>query len=368
MYIVMIAQSLYDFDARILRQSEALANNDNRVDIICLGNEQYPKSEKTGNITVYRVMNKFSQENIFYYILYSLIFQLKSSIKALGLLIKEKPDVIQVHNMPDYLVFAAIFHKIKRVPVVLDIHDLTVELFKEKWGKKKFKFFKPLLIAIEKLSTKFADRVITVSEQCGRKLMERGLPGSKLTIVMNVADSKSFTYYSEREFKKIERNLKLFYHGTIAERYGLDNTIIALPGVIEKIPGTVFYIFGKFDVEYRNFLEKLIQELKISENVCFKAPVPYESVSEEFKLADIGVITETILEYSNLGIPTKAFEYAAAGLPFIINDLQVNRSVFRDESVVFVHHNNTKQISDEIINLCLNPERRKKMSENALMM
>jgi len=52
-------------------------------------------------------------------------------------------------------------------------------------------------------------------------------------------------------------------------------------------------------------------------------------------------------------------------LPFVINDVEINRSVFTEESVVFVHHNNSKQIADEIIDLCLNPDRRKKMSSNA---
>ncbi|MDH3267272.1 MAG: glycosyltransferase family 4 protein [Ignavibacteria bacterium] len=365
MRVLMITQSFYDFDGRILRQTAALTKNNIDVEVICLNLGNFPKYNKVENVNVYRIMKKFPQDKFFHYIFFSVAFLIKSFVITFKLLFKNKPDIVQVHNMPDYLVFAAIFHKFAGVPVVLDMHDLTVELFKEKWGERKFKYLRPVLVAVEKMCVKFSDKVITVSDQCGEKLMERGLPEDKLTIVMNVADSQSFPYYKNRNFNKIESGLKLFYHGTFAERYGLHNTLYALPDVVKRIPSTVFYIVGKFENEYGNYLKKLAIELNIADNVSFNHPIPYEKVGEELKFVDIGIITETVFEYTNLGIPTKAFEYAATGLPFAINDIEINRSVFRNESVAFIHHNNKKQIASELINLCLNPERRKKMSLNA---
>ena len=363
--VLMIAQSFYDYDARILRQTSTLIQNNIDVDIICLGMGDYLKYEKLDNVNVHRIMKKFQQDKVLHYVFFSIIFLFKSMFKTWMLMIKKKPDIIQIHNMPDYLVFTAFLHKLVGIPVVLDIHDLTVELFKEKWGEKKYNLLRPVLVFTEKLSVKFADKVITVSEQCGERLQERKVPKEKLTIVMNVADSNNFKYNKERKFEKIEKNLKLIYHGTIAERYGIHHTIVALPLVLEKIPGSEFRILGNFDSEYGSSLKRLAEDLEIEDNVRFDELIPYDKVNEEFKKQILAIITQNVVEYSNFGIPTKAYEYAASGLPFIINDLPVNRSVFEEESVSFIRHDNTEHIAREIIDLALNPERRKKMSENA---
>ncbi len=103
--------------------------------------------------------------------------------------------------MPDYLVFAALYPKIKKVPVLLDIHDLTVELFKEKWSDRKFKLFKPLLIFTERISCNFADHIITVTNECIDKLVKRGIKREKISLIMNAPDDQLFTY-DDLRFRK----------------------------------------------------------------------------------------------------------------------------------------------------------------------
>ncbi|MFZ2322562.1 MAG: glycosyltransferase family 4 protein [Ignavibacteriaceae bacterium] len=363
--VLMIAQSFYEFDARILRQTSVLVANNYNVDIICLNNKNSPKTENIGGVNVYRIMKKFQQDKVGLYIINSLIFLFKALLKSVTLYPKKRPDVVQIHNMPDYLVFSAVFYKVLGIPVILDIHDLTVELFKEKWGEKKFKMLKPILTLSERLSVKFANKVITVSDQCGERLIERGLPKEKLTIVMNVADSDYFKYYQQRKFKKIEEGLRLIYLGTIAERYALHKSIHALKEVTNKIPHTTFKIFGNINTEYGNSLKKLVDELKLTENVIFCTSVPYKDVSSHLNSADMGIIMSQNAQYAQFGLPTKSFEYASVGLPFIIYDLKTFRTVFREESVCYVDHNDINQISQAIINLCFDPERRQKMSINA---
>lgn len=365
MRVLMIAQSFYDYDARILRQTSALIDNGNNVDIICLGNGNYSKQESINNVNVYRIMRKFPQEKIFIYVLFSIIFLFKAMYKSLILMLKNKYDIVQIHNMPDYLVFASLFYKLKGTPIILDIHDLTVELFKEKWGKKNFNLIKTLLIFVEKISTKYADNIITVSDQCGLKLQERGVPKEKLTIVMNVADSSKFHYYKERKFEVINRNLRLIYHGTIAERYGLHKGIKALPAVVKQIPGTIFNIYGNVNSEYGKLLKELVADLSLKDVVVFNDTVPYEEVYKYINSSDLGIIMSQNASYAQFGIPTKTFEYASLGLPFIIYDLKSFRNVYREESVYYVDYKDISQMSNAIINLCKNPEMRNKMSVNA---
>jgi len=364
MHVLMIAQSVYDYDPRIIRLASALVKNNHKVSIICLQYGHQGKYEEMNGVHVYRIMNYFSQDKITSYIFYSFLFLIKSLIKSVRLTFKEKFSLVHVHNMPDYLVFAALFHKLAGIPIILDIHDLTVELFREKWGEKKFKILKPLLETIEKLCVGFSNRVVTVSEQCAERLMERGLPKRKLTVVMNVPDSDVFNYHAERSFHVINSELQLIYHGTVAERYGLHRAIEAVSEVVTKIPNTVFNIYGNSDTDYDKYLVKLVDDLKMKDNVNFNGVVSYKLVGEKIKEADIALVMSVNSEYTNFGIPTKIFEYAITGIPCVCTELRSVKTVFGEDSVCYVDPENPVQIAREIINLC---KRRKAMSENAYM-
>lgn len=363
--VLMIAQSFYDLDPRILKQTKVLINNDINVDIICLGEGSYKKEEMLDDVHVYRIMRKFNQEKILSYILNSAIFLIKALLKSIILGAKNNYNLVQIHNMPDYLVFAALKFKFSGVPVVLDIHDLTVELFKEKWGIKKFRYMKHILTFTEKICVKFADKIITVSEQCGERLLSRGLPPDKLTIVMNVPDSSMFSYNKNRNFVEISTKLRLIYTGTVAERYGIHLAIKAIYNVAKVIPDTIFEIYGNSETTYYHYLKKLISKLNLFHNVKFNGVIPYEQISEKIKDADIALVMSVNSEYTNLGIPTKIFEYANSGLPIIVTDIETVRMVFGEEAMRYVNTENTDQISQTIIELCKNPELRKNMSINA---
>ena len=84
--------------------------------------------------------------------------------------------------MPDHLVFVAFFQRLFGIPVVLDIHDLTLELFREKWSKLLYRFMYPLLRTFEYFSFKFASHLITVTQQCADILINRGVPCHKIDL------------------------------------------------------------------------------------------------------------------------------------------------------------------------------------------
>lgn len=358
----MIAQSNYDYDARIIRLSSVLIENKIDVDLICLKNQDQIKYEIKNGVHVYRIMKNFHQDSIASYIFFSLIFLLKAFINSILLSIKNKHDLVHVHNMPDYLVFAATYHKIKGIPIILDIHDLTVELFKEKWSINRFNRFKGLLKFVEKLSCNFADQVISVTKECVDILINRGIKKEKLSLIMNTPDEKVFTYDLTRFNKNGSKNFRFLYHGTIAQRFGLHFFVNALPEILKTIPNAEFYIYGRFTNEYSDTLRSMIKDLGLSNNIFFIDHIPYSQLNQMIKDFDMGVVTYEQTEYMNLAMPTKAGEYAFTGLPFIISDLVSVRTVFRNESVCYVNPENTNAISTEIIKLYKNPVMRSNMS------
>ena len=336
-----------------------------QVDVICLRYEGQTSFDIVDGINVYRIMEKFSQESITSYVFGSIIFLIKALLKSISLENKNTYNLVHVHNMPDYLVFSALLFKLKRVPIILDIHDLTVELFKEKWAEQRFNRFKYILKYVEKISCNFADHLLTVTNECVEALISRGIAKEKITLIMNSADETLFTYSDERFSRNGKNVFKFVYHGTIAPRFGLHYFINAMPKILQSVPNAEFHIYGSYKNEYSEQLKATVKSLGIEKLVFFNDYIPYSQINEMLREYDIGVVTYEQTEYMNLALPTKAGEYALTGLPFIISDLFSVRTIFRNESVCYVNPKNINMIAAEITKLYKDPKLRSNMASLA---
>ena len=171
--IAMIVQGTYPDDPRVRRQAEALAKLGYNIDIICLRKSHENKTDKYGMINVYRILLKSSKETLVRYLQLSFLFFALSFFKLFVLSLTKKYAVIHVNNLPDFLVFAALPQKARKIPVILDIHDVSVELFKSKWPDKKLVF--TFIGYIEKFSCKFASQIITTSNEFKDKFDAAGI-------------------------------------------------------------------------------------------------------------------------------------------------------------------------------------------------
>ena len=363
--ICMITQSAYPYDPRVRREAEILEAAGYEVDVLCLPIEGDEKIYKNGKTTAYRIRkHPVSQEKISNYLLLTLSFFFKAFFTINRLHRKRKYNVIQIHNMPEFHVFAAIIQKLIGVPVVLDIHDLTPELFLEKWPAKS-KYFLPLIKLFEKLSCKFANRVITVTEECKKNLIERGVPPEKITLVLNTANSKIFNYNVNREFYRISSGAKLLYHGTVAKRFGLHVAIEAMPEILKVIPGSKFYIYGKSDASYKSYLEELISLLNLEESVFIRESISWEELVNVMNYCDIEVVPYISSIYMNLSLSTKLFESASIGLAVIATELKSLRDIFEDSCVQYFNDSDPIDLAEKVISLCHNAHERKNKTINA---
>ena len=358
--ICMITISSYPHDPRIRREVEELEKNGYEIDIISISFENQKKIEKYGNITAYRVAEYLpGREEMVQYLVYSFLYMIKSFFKLQQLHKKRKYSLIQIHNMPDYLIFVAFIQKLLKVPLILDIHDLTLELFEEKWPGLKYKFIKRIIKKIEKISCSFADHIITVTEGCKEKLVQRGISPDKITLILNTANIKIFKFSTRSEYQIINKNAKLIYHGTVAKRFGIHLIIEAMKFVIEKISGSVVNIYGRYDSNYKSYLNERINVLGLSENVKLNGVLDRDEVPDVIRNSDIGVVPYLNNPYMHLALPTKACEFAAIGIPIVSTYLHTMALTFGSDSISFVNSENPEEFAARIIELCLNPELRK---------
>ena len=254
---------------------------------------------------------------------------------------------------------------VNKIPLILDLHDLTVELLEVKWPGKKHTFIKSVDKFIEKISCKFADALITVSDGCKVRLIERGNPEKKITLVLNSANQNIFKFDESRNFEQIKENAKIFYHGTVAEHFGIHFAIEAMAEVIKKIPNSKLIIYGRQYPSYKAKLENQIKRMNLGNTVFLFNRIRLEDCYLKIKEADIGIVPYVNNDYENIGLSNKAFEYTASGLPVVASRLFSLMEIFNENCIHYAEPENPNDFAEKIVELCKNPELRKQKVDNA---
>src|SRR5215510_2573656 len=165
MKVCMLAYTFYEADGRVMRYAETLARRGHHVDAVTLAGGGRPVYETMDGVHVYRIQKRVidEQEPFSYakklcrFLFHAAWFLAKRSVKATY-------DLVHVHNIPDFLVFAALVPKLRGAKVILDIHDLVPEFYESKFRSAKNERRIQLLKCIEKMSIAFSDFVIIAND------------------------------------------------------------------------------------------------------------------------------------------------------------------------------------------------------------
>src|ERR1700730_10370169 len=192
--ICMLAYTLYESDNRVRRYAEALARRGDQVDVIALSGGQTPLgSEDISGVTLHRIQRRdFDEQDKWTYAWRLLRFLFTSSMFLMRRHYSRRYDLIHVHNVPDFLVFAAWYPKLTGARVILDIHDIVPELFTSKFTETRTGRQFRILAAIEKKSAEFADHVIVSNDLWYQTLIDRSVSREKCSVFVNHVDPGIF--------------------------------------------------------------------------------------------------------------------------------------------------------------------------------
>jgi glycosyltransferase involved in cell wall biosynthesis len=358
----------YPFDVLVRRMSEAAASAGYDSDVICLRQPEQKVEEECDGVHVYRIpMSRSFGRSLSFTILEWVIFMVKAGVKVTQLHLKKRYDVIHVHNMPDFLVFSALIPKLMGAKVILEVQDVSPELMAAKAKGRLRKIILALAIWQEHISALFAHHVITVGWPFEQLLLKRGIPAPKITNILNSADPRLFP--AERRIRistaipDADHPLILMYHGTVAKRNGLDTAIKAVAQARQTAPHIRLDIKGRG--EAIPYLQSLVQELNISEQVIFSDPCPSEELVDFILHGDIGIIPYRSDGFMDLVLPTKAYEFAWLHRPMIASDTPAIRSMFRPESLILCEPANIDNFAAAIVDLYQHPSKREYMVQEA---
>jgi glycosyltransferase involved in cell wall biosynthesis len=310
-------------ETRVQREAEALIDHGYEVDVICQRMSGEAAVDYHRGVRIYREKFHFpvrlaKRGGLIDTFLIYLRFIVSAAIRLTRLHRQRPYHTIQVHNLPDFLIFCALVPKLGGVPIILDLHDLMPEFYAGRFGQDGNSPLTRLVRWQERLACGFADHIITVSEHWRQVLIERGVPAHKSSVVMNVADHTIFHQHEELKTEPCDKDgLRLIYHGNLTYRYGIDLALRAVAKVRQQIPDIHLTIHGSGD--YYSSLVALAKELNLSDqHVHFSTEfVSTVDLPNLIRSADIGLAPYRTDVFTDGIVPTKLMEYAALGMPAI---------------------------------------------------
>jgi glycosyltransferase involved in cell wall biosynthesis len=153
------------------------------------------------------------------------------------------------------------------------------------------------------------------------------------------------------------------YHGTLAERNGLDTAIRALALAYRVVPQLRLDIQG--NGEQLPALKQLAVELGVSDRVVFTDSCPIDKLVDFVVHGDVGIIPYRCNGFAELVLPTKTYEFAWVRRPMIASDTRAICSMFRPESIMLCDPSKPESFAEAIIDLYQHPEKRAQMVANA---
>jgi glycosyltransferase involved in cell wall biosynthesis len=363
--ICMLAYAFYETDTRILQYATSLVERGDIVDVIALKRDpRLPDFEQLDGVNLYRIQNRIlNEKGIFSYVSRIARFALRSALFIFRNHNEHPYDVVHVHNVPDFLVFSAIYPKLRGGCIVLDIHDLLPEFYASKFNISHNSPIFKALVFTERCSAAFANHVIIANHLWRDRLASRSSAAEKCSVVRNRPDLSIFT---KQKINKLDKDQKFIitYPGSLNWHQGLDVAIRAFAIISDRIPEAEFHIYGEGSAKAS--LIALVDELAMANRIFFHIFLPSRDIAKVMANTDLAVEPKrSNSAFGNEALSTKILEFMSLGVPVIASRTTIH-AYYYDESIIQYYNNDDEfQLAEQILRFRNNPELRRSLAENA---
>lgn len=286
---------------------------------------------------------------------------LRKLLRTLSLL---NPDVVLVHGSTSIVSIQVSFYKIffrNKFKLLVDDHTL-ITLQEKSVLSRIYRFVFKMIFS--KLVDKAADLYLPLSKETESIMVNNyGLDKSKMKILYLGADDNLFKpepskRISFREKYRIKRNEVVFlYTGKIIESKKIDEMIGSFKDVTNLNYRII--IVGPAEPKYKSYLEELILNLEMEDQIEFVDNMDTKSLVEAFNGADIGIwpFAPTI----------STVEAQLCGLPCIVQSSEYNRERIVNDTVVSgMLVNNVSELKNVIVDVLSGNQDMATLRENSI--
>lgn len=237
-----------------------------------------------------------------------------------------------------------------KVPLVLDVTDISTEYMYSVADSHLKRLVAMLLIFVEYLTFKFADRLIVVSKVMADHLAQKGIPKQKMNFVYDGAELDKL---QNRSGLNDTFSFSVIHHGGIDARDGVMDIVEAADIVLQKFPKAKFYILG--DGTCLTDVKKKVRYKGIEKAFVFTGWLPYSKMKVYLSKANIGIVSRTDTLPNHMVLTLKLLEYWASGTSVVSSAMKGIQEVATEgQNILFYEPGNPKDLAEKILILFRN--------------
>ena len=344
----MLGYAFYETDNRVRRYAEALVRRGDEVDAIVLRREGQVSFEVINGVNVCRIQKRVRDERSpFSHLRKVMMFLLRSAWALTLRHLRARYDIIHVHSVPDFEVFATIVPRLMGAQVILDIHDIVPEFYASKFKVSERSLVFRLLLLVEKLSAAYSNHVIISNHLWRTKLIRRSVQPEKCTAIINYPDLSIF--FRRPRTVATNGDFVMCYPGTLNRHQGVDLAISALALLQDKSPKFKLLIIG--DGPDCEKLATMVIQQRLESRVTMIGSIPMEQVAKTMATIDLGIVPKRNDSFGNEAFSTKTMEFMAMGVPVVASNTRIDQYYFGERLVQFFEPESAKDLAAKILEL-----------------
>jgi PEP-CTERM/exosortase A-associated glycosyltransferase len=244
----------------------------------------------------------------------------------------EKPAILHAHSPVLNALPALRVGRRLGIPVVYEIRafweDAAVDHGTYSEGSAKYRVVKSL----ETWACKKADQITVLCNGVKSDLIQRGIPGEKMSIIFNAINPDDFrSLPRDRELAAslgINGRPVLGFVGSFYRYEGLDLLVRAFAKLCEARSDLVLLLVGGGEMEAT--LREQIKKTSRADRVIIPGRFPHDKVPGIYSLIDILVYPRYSMRLTELVTPLKPLEAMAMGKPLVASDIGGHRELIQD--------------------------------------
>ncbi len=312
--ILHLAYTRFPADTRVKREIAVLQTTGRRVAVVALRGAGERSVEHRDGVVIIRVRGRKSRGGALSYVTEYAAFVWRCR----RLLVRHRAlkdlQVVHVHTLPDFLLWAALPAQRRGTRVVFDMHEIFPEFTASRFRGPVGAIVTRLALLIERWARRRADLTITVNRLTDEVLAARPIARPERRIVIhNTADPADFGGATSPP--AVGHQLELVYHGTLTTLYGLDVAIRAVVQLRREGRDVRISILG--DGPQRASLGELAAELDVRNAVVFEPAIPQRALPARLRRCAAGVVPTRLDGMTRYSLSTKLLEYVHLGIPVL---------------------------------------------------
>jgi glycogen(starch) synthase len=315
--------------ARHVRKlSEGLAELGTEVHVLTRGGEESPSEEVAAGVHIHRVREPSRPRDLGEFVAW--VEHMNSDMLAAGVELGDRLDFELVHGH-DWLVASACDHLARRfsAPLVTTIHA-TEHGRHQGWVDKHPQSY---IHGVERWITNRSDRVIACSYYMREQVADIfGVPDERVSVIPNGIDPEDLQPQDADELERLRSEFAapdeklVLLIGRLVYEKGFQIALEAMPGLIERQPGTRFLVAGSGTHEAE--LRRQAEHLGLLEHGTFLGWIGDDVLHSLYPISDLCVVPSI---YEPFGLV--ALEAMASGCPCIVADTGGLREVVPTDEV-----------------------------------